>query len=152
MVLQDVRITRAMCEFLSKSLILYLICLSPMAHYFFFFKNHSYATVLWQSKLAKKSSMRFSSEIRAHLDHLFAWTPKVIKFNRWSYSKNGPNTVKSYKMKEKHHKRWNQECKQKQSPLFNFCITFDLLTRGTEKMAIAWWLPAFKSEFLHIFL
>ena len=44
----------------------------------------------------------------------------------------------------KRHKKWNQECKQKPSLLFNFCNIFNLLTSRTEK--IAWW-PDFKPDF-----
>ena len=46
---------------------------------------------------------------------------------------------------EKRHKKWSQECKQKQSLLFIFCNIFDLLISRTEK--IAWWPPVFKSDF-----
>ena len=31
-------------------------------------------------------------------------------------------------LRQRRHKKWNQECKQKQSRLFNFCNIFDLLT------------------------
>ena len=46
---------------------------------------------------------------------------------------------------EKRHKKWNQECKQKQSLLFNFCNIFDLLTSRTQK--IAWWPLVLKPDF-----
>ena len=36
-------------------------------------------------------------------------------------------------MREKCHKKWKQECKQKQSLLFNFCNIFDLSTSRTPK-------------------
>ena len=49
---------------------------------------------------------------------------------------------------EKRHKKWNQECKEKQSRMFNFCNIFNLLTSRTQK--IAWWSPVFKPDF-HIF-
>ena len=48
-------------------------------------------------------------------------------------------------LREKHHKKWNQECKQKQYLLFNFCNIFDLLTSRTQK--IAWWCPVFRPDF-----
>ena len=48
-------------------------------------------------------------------------------------------------LREKRHEKWNQERKQKQSLLFNFCNIFYLLTSRTQK--IAWWLPVFKSDF-----
>ena len=57
-------------------------------------------------------------------------------------------------LRAKRHKKWNQECKQKQSLLFNFCNIFNLLTSRTQK--ISWWPPVFKpdfyifSTFLHI--
>ena len=34
----------------------------------------------------------FRFEIQAHLGHLYAYTPKIIELNRWSSSKNEPNT------------------------------------------------------------
>ena len=34
----------------------------------------------------------FCFEIHTHVDHLFAWNPKIIKFNSWSCSKNKPGT------------------------------------------------------------
>ena len=48
-------------------------------------------------------------------------------------------------LREKRHKKWNQECKQKQSVLFNFCNVFDLLTSRTQKTE--WWHPVFKPDF-----
>ena len=45
---------------------------------------------------------------------------------------------------EKHHKKWNQECKQKHSLLFSFCSIFNLLTSRTPK--IAWWPPVLKPD------
>ena len=48
-------------------------------------------------------------------------------------------------MREKRHKKWSQECKQKQSLLFIFCNIFDLLISRIEK--IAWWVPVFKPDF-----
>ena len=91
-------------------------------------------------------------EIRAHLSHLFAWTHKINKFNRWSCSKNEPNTLVKTNIYcanqilcEKLHKKWNQECKLKQSLSFNFCNIFDLLTCKTPK--IAWLAPVFKPNF-----
>ena len=70
----------------------------------------------------------------------------MILFKKWAKHK-----VKSYIycvnqfLREKRHKKWNQECKQKQSLLFNFCNIFDLLTSRTQK--IAWWPPVFKPDF-----
>ena len=46
---------------------------------------------------------------------------------------------------EERHKKWNQECKQKQSLLFNFCNIFDLLNSRTQK--IAWWPLVLKPDF-----
>ena len=46
---------------------------------------------------------------------------------------------------EKRHKKWNQECNQKQSPLFNYCNIFDLLTSRTYKIAL--WHLVFQSDF-----
>ena len=48
-------------------------------------------------------------------------------------------------LREKRHKKWSQEHKQKQSLLFSFCNIFDLLISRTAK--IAWWPPVFKSDF-----
>ena len=48
-------------------------------------------------------------------------------------------------LREKRHKKLNQECKQKQSLLFNVCNIFDLLTSRTRKMARL--PPAFKPDF-----
>ena len=67
-------------------------------------------------------------------------------FKEWAKHK-----VKSYIycvnqfLREKRHKKWNQECKQKQSLLFNFCNIFGLLTSRTEN--IAWWPPVFNPDF-----
>ena len=61
---------------------------------------------------------------------------KIInKFNWWSCSKNQPNTKLNQILREKRHKNWKQECKQKHSLLFNFCNIFDLLTSRTQKIA-----------------
>ena len=38
-------------------------------------------------------------------------------------------------LREKLHKKLNQEYKQKQSLLFNLCNNFDLLTSRTQKIA-----------------
>ena len=73
----------------------------------------------------------------------------MILFKKWA-----KHRVKYYiccvnqVLREKCHKKWNQECKRKQSRLFGFCNIFYLLTSRTEK--IAWWLPVFKPDF-HIF-
>ena len=70
----------------------------------------------------------------------------MILFKKWAKHK-----VKSYIycvnqfLHEKRHKKWSQECKQKQSLLFSFCNIFDLLISRTEK--IAWWPPVFKLDF-----
>ena len=84
----------------------------------------------------------FCPEIRAHLGHYFAWTPKIIKFDRWPCSKLFNYCVKSAFV------RWNQECKQKQSCIFNFCKILDLFTWRIQK--IVWRPQVFKPDF-HIF-
>ena len=67
------------------------------------------------------------------------------------FKKSGKHKVKSCTycvnqfLREKRYKKWNQECKQKQSLLFNFCNIFYLYTSRTEK--IAWWHPVFKPDF-----
>ena len=48
-------------------------------------------------------------------------------------------------LRKKCHKKWNQECKQKQSRLFDFCNIFDLLTSRTEKLAS--WLLVSEPDF-----
>ena len=115
----------------------------------FFTENPSYREVLSDSqKLEKKSSTRvwalsvsFFFEIRAHLGHL--------RFNKWFCSKNELSTKSNHCvnqfLRKKRHKKWNQECEQKESFLFNFCNIFDILTSRTEK--IAWGPPVFKSDF-----
>ena len=84
----------------------------------------------------------FCPEMRAHLGHYFAWTPKIIKFDRWPCSKLFNYCVKSAFV------RRNQECKQKQSCMFNFCKILDLSTWRIQK--IVWWPQVFKPDF-HIF-
>ena len=70
----------------------------------------------------------------------------MILFKTWAKHK-----VKSYIycvnqfLPKKRHKNWSQECKQKQSLLFNFCNIFDLLISRTAK--ITWWSPIFKPNF-----
>ena len=69
----------------------------------------------------------------------------MILFKKWAKRK-----VKSYIycvkfLRKKRHKKWNQECEQKQYLLFNFCNIFGLLTSRTQK--IAWWPPVFKPDF-----
>ena len=70
----------------------------------------------------------------------------MILFKKWAKHK-----VKSYIycenqfLREKLHKKRNQECKQKQSFLFNFWNIFDLLASRTQK--IAWWISVFKIDF-----
>ena len=70
----------------------------------------------------------------------------MVLFKKWDRYK-----VKSYiyyvnqSLHEKRDKKWNQECKEKQSFSFNFCNIFNLLTSRTEK--IAQWTPVFKPYF-----
>ena len=70
----------------------------------------------------------------------------MILFKNWAKHK-----VKSYIcyvsqfLRKKRHKKWNQECKQKQSLLFNLCNISDLLTSRTQKKA--WWPSVFKTDF-----
>ena len=56
--------------------------------------------------------------------------------------------LKSVFARETPIKKWNQDCKQKQSRMFNFCKFFDLLISTTQKIAL--WPPVFKPDF-HIF-
>ena len=100
--------------------------------YFFHLKSF-----LWKGSLTVKITKKidqnlgyisFYFEIRVHLGHLFLQTPKAIKFNRWFCSKKWAKPkVESYiycenqYLREKRHKKWSQECKQKQPLLFNFC-------------------------------
>ena len=68
----------------------------------------------------------FCFEIRVHLGHLFARTPKLNKFKilfkKWAKHKVKYIYCVIQFLCDKPHKRWNQECKQKQSLLFNFLI------------------------------
>ena len=49
-------------------------------------------------------------------------------------------------LREKRHKKWNQDCKKKkQSFMFHFCNFYDLLTSRTQK--IVCWSPVFKPDF-----
>ena len=48
-------------------------------------------------------------------------------------------------LRKKRHKNWIQECKQKQSLLFNFLNIFDLLISRAKKLV--WWPPVFKPNF-----
>ena len=72
------------------------------------------------------------------------------------FKKLAKHKIKSYIycvnqfLREKRHSKLNQECKEKQSLLFNFCNIFDLSIPRTEKIAL--WTPAFKPDFLRIFL
>ena len=70
----------------------------------------------------------------------------MIMFKKWAKHKVKSQIycVNQF-LREKRHKKGNQECKQKQFPLSNFCIIFDLLTSKTQRMA--WWTPAFKPVF-----
>ena len=70
----------------------------------------------------------------------------MILFKKWFKHKVKPYIycVNQF-LHEKCHKKWNQECKQKQSVLFNFCNMFYLLTSSTQK--IPWWAPVFKPDF-----
>ena len=67
----------------------------------------------------------------------------MILFKKWAKDK-----VKSYIycvnqfLHEKRHKKWNQECKQKQFLLFNFCNFFDL--SNSENSMVT---PDFKHDF-----
>ena len=67
------------------------------------------------------------------------------------FKKCARHKVKSYIyfinqfLREKRHKKWNQECKQKQSSMYNFYNIFDLLTSRTQKTAS--WPPIFKPDF-----
>ena len=57
------------------------------------------------------------------------------------FKKYARHKVKSYiyfvnqVLPEKHHKKLNQECKQKQYRMFNLCNIFDLLTSRTQEIA-----------------
>ena len=70
----------------------------------------------------------------------------MILSKKWAKHK-----VKSYiyrvnqSLYEKRHKKWYQECKQKQPLLFQFCNIFDLFTSRTQK--IAQWTPVFEPDF-----
>ena len=70
----------------------------------------------------------------------------MLLFKKWAQHK-----LKSYiyfvnpPLREKRHRKWTQECKQKQLLLFNFRNIFDLLISRTDK--IEWWPPVFKSDF-----
>ena len=60
----------------------------------------------------------------------------MIFFKKWAKHKVKPYInclIKS--LLEKRHKKWNQECEQKQFLSFNFCNIFHLLTSRTEKIA-----------------
>ena len=69
----------------------------------------------------------------------------MILLKKWAR-----HEVKSYThcvnqfLRVKRFKKLNQECKQKQSLLFNFCNIFDLLISRTEE--IVWWPPVFKPD------
>ena len=65
----------------------------------------------------------------------------MILFKKWAKHKVKSDiyNVNEF-LREKYHKKWNQECKQKQSRLFNFSNISDLLTTRTEK--VAWRPPA----------
>ena len=74
----------------------------------------------------------------------------MILFKIWA-----KNKVKSYIycvnqfLREKHHKKWNRECKQKQSFLFSFCNIFYLSTCRTQNIAM--WHPVFEPDFYMIY-
>ena len=69
------------------------------------------------------------------------------------FKKSAKHKLKSYIyfvnqiLRKKSRKEWNQECKQKLYPLFNFCNIFDLL--NSENIMVN---PRFDTWFLHIFL
>ena len=109
--------------------------INPVPPYFLSLK------ILWKGHLAVKVEKNHRSDFElkqflfwnsAHLGHLFRQTPKIVKFNRWSSLKNMRNSklnhiyCVSQFLREKRHKIWNQECKQKQSLTFDFCNIFDL--------------------------
>ena len=111
---------------------------NPVPPIFFHLKSF-----LWKGPLTVKvrkkiidqilGCISFCIEIRAYLGHLFALTPEINKFDRWSkWIIWAKHKVKSYIccvnkfLLEKRHEKWNQECKQKQSLLFSFSNIFDL--------------------------
>ena len=53
----------------------------------------------------------------------------MILFKKWAKHKVKSNIyyVDQF-LRKKRHKKWNQECKQKQSLLFNFCNIFYLFS------------------------
>ena len=87
---------------------------STVLPYFFHLKSFLWK-VLLKIKFRKKSVhqilgyISFCSEIRVWLSHYFAWTPKIIKFNRWSCSKSLIYCLNNF-LREKCHKKWIQEC------------------------------------------
>ena len=109
---------------------------------------------LWKGPLTAKISNRiFRSDFELYQflfrntcisRSSFAEPPKIIKFNRWFCIKNEPNCVNQF-LRKKRHKKWRQECKQKQWLSFKFCKIFDILFSRTAK--IAWWCLVFKSDF-----
>ena len=122
--------------------------------YIFFTQNLSYGKVLWQSKLEKILSIRFWPASVFVLKYVLIWfifAHKLLKQLGLIDIYMSKHKVKSYMyfvnqfLVEKPHKKCNQECKEKQSFLFNFWNIFDLLTSRTQK--IAWWPPVFKPDF-----
>ena len=71
----------------------------------------------------------------------------MILFKKWAR-----HNVKTYLLwkseksvlLEKNNKKWNQERKQKQSSIFNFCNIFDFLNSRTQE--ITWWSPILKPD------
>ena len=69
----------------------------------------------------------------------------MVLFKKWAKHK-----VKSYIycvnqfLREKRHKKWNHDCKQKQYLLLTFCNILDLLSSRSQK--IEWSPPAFRPD------
>ena len=117
--------------------------IDPVPLFFFHLKSF-----LWKGprtvKVRKKIMIRFWSISVSVLKYGYIY--EYINIKKWTKHK-----VKSYIycvnhfLCEKRHNKWNHKCKQKQSLLFNFCNSFDLLYSGVEKMA--WWPHVFKTDF-----
>ena len=98
--------------------------ISPVPHIYFFHLK----SFLWKGPLTVKVRKKI-------IDQILGYISFCIEIRAYL----------GYLLCKKRHKNWNQECKQKQSLLFNLCNVFDLLTSRTPK--IAWWLPVFKPDF-----
>ena len=103
--------------------------LTPYPYIFFHSKSF-----LWKDRLTVKVRKKnHRSDFGLH--HFLYWNRSSFrinscnKFNRWSCSKNEPGTKLNHIycvnqfLRQKHNKKWNQECKQKQSILIIF-VTF----------------------------